>query len=99
MSKHLKLKSINPIPLLKNFYTKYGQHTVFGVVILVLLVYVFVVLKINTLANAEPGPDQENTVTASIPKIDGNAVNQIQSLENNNTEIHSLFEQARNNPF
>ena len=99
MSKNLKLKSFKLVPLLKKYYAKYGQHIAFGSILLVLLIYVFVVLKINTLANAEPGADQENVVTASIPKIDGNAINQIQSLENNNTQVHSLFEQARNNPF
>jgi hypothetical protein len=99
MSQDLKLKSFNPVPFLKKYYAKYRQHTVFGAILLVLLIYVFVVLKINTLANAEPNPDQENVVTASIPKIDGKAINQIQSLESNNTQVHSLFEQARNNPF
>src|SRR6266576_1486273 len=99
MSNDLKLKSLNPLPFLKTFYAKYHQHAVFGAVLLVLLVYVFVVLKINSLANAEPSPDQENVVTTSVPKIDGKAINQIQSLENNNTQVHSLFEQARNNPF
>ena len=99
MSKDLSLKSLNVLPALKKGYSKYGRHAVFGVVILILLVYVLVVLKINSLANAEPSPDQEVLVTNSIPKIDGNAIKQIQALENNNTQVHALFEQARNNPF
>jgi hypothetical protein len=99
MSKDIKIKSLNPLPILKKFYAKYGQHAVFGAIIVVLLLYVFVVLKINTLASAEPSADQKNVVTASVPKIDSKVINQIQSLENNNTQVHSLFEQARNNPF
>jgi len=99
MSKELSLKSLNLLPALKKFYLKYRRHAVFGAVLVVLLVYVMVVLKINGLASAEPTPDQETQVTTSIPKIDGKAIKQIQALENSNTQVHSLFEQARNNPF
>lgn len=99
MSKDISLKSFNIQPSIKKLYGRYSRHTVFGVVIIVLLIYVLVVLRINSLANAEPTPEQENVVTNSIPKIDGNAIKQIQALENNNTQVHSLFEQARNNPF
>jgi predicted PurR-regulated permease PerM len=99
MSKDISLKSLNLFPLFKKYYSKYHKHAAFGAVLVVLLVYVLVVLKISSLANAEPGADQEVTVTTSIPKIDGKAISQIQALENNNTQVHSLFEQARNNPF
>lgn len=99
MSKDLSLKSINVIPRLKKLATKYSKHAVFACLILILLVYVFVVFRINSLANAEPSPDQEQVVTTSVPHIDPNAVKQIQNLESNNTDVHSLFEQARNNPF
>lgn len=99
MSKNLSLKSFNLLPLLRKYYSKYSRHTAFGALILILLIYVLAVLKINSLASAEPTPDQETVVTTSIPKIDGKAIQQIQSLENNNTQVHSLFEQARNNPF
>jgi hypothetical protein len=99
MSKNLSLKSVNVLPTLKKFYAKYGRHTAFVGVIIILLAYVMVVIKINGLANAEPTPDQETVVTGSIPKIDGKAVQQIQSLEASNTQVHSLFQQARNNPF
>jgi hypothetical protein len=99
MSKNISVKSINFLPGLKKFYSKYRKHTAFAGVIVILLVYVLVVFKINTLANAEPSDEQETTITGSIPKIDGKAIGQIQSLESSNTQVHSLFEQARNNPF
>jgi predicted PurR-regulated permease PerM len=99
MSKNISLKSIKLQPLFKKYSKKYGRHTVFGVLIAVLLIYVLVVCKINSLANAEPGPDQETAVTNSIPKINAKDIQQIQDLENNSTQVHSLFEQARNNPF
>lgn len=99
MSANIDLKSINLKLLIKKLSGKYSRHTVFGVIIIILLAYLLVVFKISSLAKAEPGPDQQVTITSSIPKIDKKAVNQIQSLEQNNTQIHSLFESARNNPF
>jgi predicted PurR-regulated permease PerM len=99
MSKNISLKSVDIKPLVKKFYKRFGKHMIFAVLIAVLLVYLLIVFKISSLAKAEPGPDQEVTVTQSIPKVDKNAVNQIQKLEQSNTQIHSLFESARNNPF
>jgi hypothetical protein len=99
MSKEVSLKSFNLLPAVRKIYSRYGGHAVFGAVLLVLLVYVFVVVRINSFANAEPSPDQQTTVTNSVPRIDSKTIDQIQNLENNNTEVHSLFEQARNNPF
>jgi hypothetical protein len=99
MSKDLSLKSIKLLPFFKKNFKRYGRHVVFGAVLAVLLVYMLTVLRINRLANAEPSPDQEVVVTTSIPKINAKDVEQIQALENDNTQIHSLFESARNNPF
>jgi hypothetical protein len=99
MSKDINLKSLNFLPVLKKYYSKYRRHAVFGAVLLILLVYLLTVVRINGLANAEPSTDQEQVVSNSIPKIDGKAINQIQNLENNNADVHALFNQARNNPF
>ncbi|MBX4197030.1 hypothetical protein KW801_00550 [Candidatus Saccharibacteria bacterium] len=99
MSKNIDLKSLNFRPLIKKYFGRFSKHIIFAAVFGVLLVYLIIVFKISNLAKAEPGPDQEVTVTTSIPKVDKNAVNQIQSLEQNNTDIHALFESARNNPF
>lgn len=99
MRKVIGLKSINVLPLLKEYSKRYSRHTIFAAILAVLLIYLLVVFKINNLANAEPGQDQETAVTNSIPKINSKDIKQIQDLENNSTEVHSLFEQARNNPF
>jgi hypothetical protein len=99
MSKNISLKSVDVKSLVKKFYKRFGTHMIFAALIAVLLVYLLIVFRISSLAKAEPGPDQEVTVTNSIPKVDKNAVNQIQKLEQSNTQIHSLFESARNNPF
>ena len=96
----LNLKSLNNLkPLVTKFIKKYSKHAVFWAVLVVLLVYILVVFKINNLAKAEPGPDQGVDTANLIPKVNQNSVKQIQALEQSNTQIHSLFESARNNPF
>ena len=78
-----------------------ATHVVFAAVIVVLIAYLFMVWKINGFATAEPSA--EATVAAEahtkIPKVDQKAIQQIQSLENSSPELHSLFDNARNNPF
>ena len=37
--------------------------------------------------------------TVKLPKIDENAVKNIEQLEDQNIEVQSLFNEARNNPF
>jgi hypothetical protein len=99
MKPKLDLNSIKLVPRIYAFSKRFSKHLAFGTLILVLLCYILVVLRINHFANAEPDATQQVTITNSIPKIDKKAVNQIQSLEQNNTSVHVLFEQARNNPF
>ena len=98
-NKDLDLKSINLKPLIKKLSKRFGKHALFAAIVAVLITYLIVVFEISTLANAEPSPDQTGDISSSIPKVDPNAVNQIQSLEQSNTSIHTLFESARNNPF
>lgn len=76
-----------------------GRHAAFIGLMVVLVSYVFLVWKISQLATAEPSSDDAALAQTQIPKVDKQAVNQIQSLEQNNTDIHSLFDSARNNPF
>lgn len=75
------------------------RHASFLAVMLVLAAYLVVVWKISSLASAEPSDVASQTASSSIPKIDKNAIKQIQALEQNNTQVHSLFNQARTNPF
>lgn len=88
----LKSKAQKLLPVL-------AKHASFIAVIAVLLVYLFVVFRISQLAGAEPPADQDITAAAAIPKVDKNAIDQIQALEQSNAEVKSLFNSARNNPF
>lgn len=77
------------------------KHAPFAAIIIVLFCLLFMVMRINQLASAEPTPEAESTsaISTKIPKIDPDAVKQIQELEQNSPEVHGLFDQARNNPF
>ena len=86
-------------PLLTRSSKKFSKHAAFAGLLIVLLAYLVVVYKISSLSKAEPSPDQTSNTASLIPKIDPKAISQIQSLEDNNTQVHTLFEQARNNPF
>jgi hypothetical protein len=102
MSKDLKdlnLKSIKLMPLVAKYSKKYSRHTPFILLLVVLLTYVYVVARISALSKAEPPANQAPDTSTLIPRVNQKAIDQIQSLETNNTQIHSLFEQARNNPF
>lgn len=101
MSKDINLNLKSLQPQLKKAEQLLLKHAVFLAIFLVLVVYLVVVSRINQLANAEPSVDAETTALAksTIPRVDKSAIQQIQSLEQNNTQVKSLFDQARNNPF
>jgi hypothetical protein len=62
--------------------------------------YGFLVIRINSLAQREPTPAAvDEKVSSSRLKIDQTSINKILQLEDQNVEVKSLFEQARNNPF
>jgi len=69
--------------------------------VFVALIYGFVILRINSLSNAQPTNDAINSQVqaAQIPHIDQSVVNQLQSLQDNSVSVKSLFNQARANPF
>ncbi len=99
MNKGIDLNSLNIRARLSKFAKTYSKHAVFVAVLLVLLMYIFVVFKINDLSKAEPSASQTSNAANLIPKVNQKAISQIQSLEQSNTQVHSIFEQARNNPF
>ncbi len=77
------------------------KHGAFIAILTVLVAYLFVVWQISKLASAEPTPEQQSAALAAtnIPKVSSKDIEAIQSLEQSSTQIHSLFDAARNNPF
>ena len=98
MNKGLKLNPAALQAYVSKLAKRYSKHAAFAAILVVLFVYIFVVFKVNSLAKVEPATQTVNTANL-IPKVNQKSINRIQSLEQNNTEIHSLFEEARNNPF
>lgn len=67
----------------------------------IVLLYGFVMLRINSLSTAQPSGDAvaSHVKSAHLLHIDQSVVNQLQSLQDNSVSVNSLFNQARNNPF
>lgn len=97
MNLDLKKLPAKIAPLIK----KVRQYIVFIFFILLIGMYGFLVYRINTLTSTEPDETKvtEQLQTIKRPRIDQDAVNKIQELEDENIEVQSIFEQARENPF
>lgn len=67
----------------------------------VLLIYGFLMLRINSLSNIQPSSDavSSQVKAARIPHVDQAVVKQLQSLQDNSVSVQALFNQARSNPF
>jgi hypothetical protein len=97
MKLNLNIKNLQT--KLSRLLKKLALHASFAAIIATLLIYILVVWRISSLATAEPSSSDEAAASTQIPKIDQKAINQIQALEQSSTEVHSLFTEARNNPF
>lgn len=84
-------------PLVKNL----RHYLVLGFILAVVMAYSFLVFRINTLASQEPDEDAvtERLKTVQRPKIDEDALSKIERLEDQNIQIRTLFQDARDNPF
>lgn len=77
------------------------KYAVFMFVISVLIIYVVLVLFINTLASQEPNEDAvtERLKTVTRPRINEDTLIKIKQLEDQNIQVKTLFQDARDNPF
>lgn len=85
----------------KKSIRKLKVYASFLTVIAILLIYSFLVFRVSTLSQAEPDEatvaEKSNTIRRL--KIDQNAVEKLEELEDQNIGVQSLFEEARDNPF
>jgi hypothetical protein len=95
-------------PDLKSFITKADtglkevrRFSFILFVIFVALLYGFVLLRTNSLNNAQPTSDAvtNQIQAAKVPHIDKSVVRQLESLHNNSVNVQTLFNEARSNPF
>lgn len=71
--------------------------------LMVVLIYGFVVSRINALKDVQPSASQtaiaaRNTTSVS-PQIDPATISKIRQLQDNSVSVQALFNQARQNPF
>ena len=99
MSRKLELQSLKPrlhklLQWLKRYYVVLG-------VVFVAVIYGWLVVQINVLNRREPTDADVAAKLQSIkqPKIDQKIVDKIQQLQDNSTEVQSIFKSARDNPF
>jgi len=96
---NLDIKAL-PI-LLKSLLQRLSKYAVIISVIAVLLIYCFLVLRINMLSQHEPSETEVNDQlkTSNRLKIDQESIAKIEKLEDQNISVQSLFKNARDNPF
>ena len=68
--------------------------------IFLVIIYGFIILRVNTLSKAEANQSAAVAQTNSaVPQIDQATVNKIKQLQDNSVSVQALFDQARQNPF
>lgn len=77
------------------------RYRVMIFVLFVVLVYGFVVYRINTLSGVEPSQTDISAQSDPIrtAHVDKSVITQLQSLQDNSVSVKALFDQARSNPF
>ena len=98
-SKNLDISSI--VSKLGTIKQKASKYLTLAFIVLVLGMYSFLVFRINNLISSDPSDDAvtEKLQTVQRPKIDQSAVDKIQQLQDNSTDVQTLFKAARENPF
>ncbi len=77
------------------------QSAVFMFVLVFLAIFGFFVFRINQYSRIEPSEEaiQEKLQVVQRPKIDQSVLEKVEQLEDQNVQVKSLFNDARNNPF
>jgi hypothetical protein len=86
---------------LETYIEQARRFSVVGFIVLVAILYGFVLLRINTLSNAEPSQDSvtSQVKAARVPSIEPAVVKQLESLHDNSVNVRTLFNDTRSNPF
>lgn len=96
---NIDVKDIKPILLKALNWLK--RYAIITGIISIAIIYAYIILQINLLNQKEPSQDQVNEKLKNIsqPSISEETVNKLKQLEENSTEVKSLFQDARDNPF
>ena len=79
----------------------FKKYAVFIFIIGLLFIASFFVLRINQYSKMEPSDDaiEQKLQTVQRPKVDQTVLGKIQQLQDQNVQVKTLFDQARDNPF
>ena len=99
MKDKLKVTSIKSSA--KNIIGKVQPYALLIFIVFVGLIYMYLLVNINTLANVEPSESDiaQQVKTAKTPRLDEETAQKLESLKDNSVSVQSLFEEARSNPF
>ncbi len=77
------------------------EYSGFIIVLIVLLAYGFIIWQIRSYVIQTPSEAKvsEEVLKLNLPKVDEQAIQTIEQLEDNNIQVKALFENARQNPF
>lgn len=80
---------------------KFKKYTFPAFIAFIVIIYGFLLFKINNLSNLEPSDTAitQQIKAAKVPHIDEKVVKQLQSLQDNSVSVQALFNEARSNPF
>lgn len=97
----MKFDSKNIISKLEPVSIFAKKYTAFILTIVMLIIVGFLVFRINQYSSSKPSEDavSEKLKTVQRPRIDKAVLDKIENLQDQNVQVQSLFEQARNNPF
>lgn len=84
-----------------NAFKRLKRYLVVLFALLLLLVYGFLMYRINVLNSVQPSETDvaAQSKTTQVPYIDPALIKQIQSLQDNSVNAQALFNEARSNPF
>lgn len=96
-----KLPINNILKAIKHLAVWSKRHVVIIVFLCAAILYTGLILHINNLNQREPTDDAvtEKLQTIKRPKVDQSIVDKLQNLQDNSTDVQSLFKAARDNPF
>lgn len=82
-------------------FSQLRRYSLLAFVVLVAGTYSFVLYRINTLGNIQPTDEavMSQVQAANVPKIDQAIVAQLKTLQDNSSNVQTLFNQARTSPF
>ncbi len=95
----INLKSL--APKLSELGHRLRPYRLFAFLLFIVLLYGFLLLRIDSLMNAQPSEDAVTSQiqAAKLPHVDQSVIERLRSLRNNSVNVQSLFNKARSNPF